>query len=149
MFRIPALILLCLALLGSSPSFAAYDPCAANDTGKSTAIISITSATTTALVAGSTGKIVYVCSISLTISQVVTTANIFTLETGTGGACGANAAALTGAFGTGGITAGAPLSVTASYGGSLMQSALGGDICAVTTIGGSGSFMGFITYVKA
>jgi hypothetical protein len=109
--------------------------------------ISITTAATTSLVAVSGTTVVYICSLSLTISQVVTTANTFVLEYGTGASC-TSPTALTGTYGAGGVTAAAPIYVWAGYGGTLAKSAAAAGVCALTTIGASGSFQGVLTYVQ-
>lgn len=123
------------------------DPC--SYAAKSSVPISITSATTTSLVALSGSTVIYVCGFSLTISQVVTTANTFVLEYGTGATCGTGTTALTGTFGAGGVTAGIPIVITYGSGNSTVATAPAGNrLCALTAIGGSGSFQGILTYVQ-
>lgn len=129
--------------LGSSGN----DPCASPGTTKSSAAISITSGTTTSLVAVSGSTTVYVCSFSATISQVVTTANTLQFEYGTGAAC-SSPTTLTGTYGAGGVTAGIPIVVKDGGAYTLFKSAASAGICAVTTIGASGSFQGVLTYVQ-
>src|SRR5882724_2911384 len=90
------------------------DPC--SYAAKSNVAIAITTATTTSLVAISGSTSIYVCGFSVTISQVVTTANTILFEYGTGATCGTGTNVLTGTYGTGGVTAAAP--ITVSYGGS-------------------------------
>ncbi len=124
------------------------DPCASASVAKSSVTISITSAATTSLVAPSGTTTIYVCSISMTISQVVTTANTIKFQTGTGATCGTGTADKTAAFGTGGVTAGVPIVVATGSGATIFSSAAGDRLCAVTTIGASAAFMGVLTYVQ-
>ncbi len=124
------------------------DPCLSSGIAKSSVPISITTATTTALVAPSGVLTVFVCSFSMTISQVVTTANTIKFVRGTGATCGTGTADLTGAFGTGGVTAAAPLAVTSGSGGTQFKGNANDGICATTTIGGSAAFVGVLTYVQ-
>lgn len=124
------------------------DPCALPSALKSSKPINITSATTTSLVAVSGSTAVYVCGFTVTISQVVTTPNTIQFEYGTGASC-TGTTALTGIMGGGGVTAAAPITVSAGNGGSTIFTAPASNgICAVTAIGGSGSFQGFLTYVQ-
>lgn len=128
-------------------SVQANDPC--TYAAKKSAPIAITSATTTSLVALSGSTVVYVCGFSVTISQVATTANTIKFEGGTGGACATPTGDLTGPFGTGGVTAGIPITVSYGSGGyTVFASPASNAICAVTTIGGSGAFEGVLTYVQ-
>lgn len=124
------------------------DPCQSPNIAKSSVPINITSTATTSLVAVSGATTVYVCGISLTISEVATTPNTILFEYGTGAAC-TGPVALTGLYGAGGITAGDPIPV--SYGGAgmtIFKSAASNGVCALTAIGGSGSFQGVLTYVQ-
>lgn len=123
------------------------DPCHNPSVAKSSAAINITSAATTQLVAISGTKSIYVCHFSLTISEVITTANTLQFEYGTSTNCtGTNK--LTGLYGAGGITAGTPISVSAGYGGTLFTVPSANGLCALTAIGATGSFQGMITYVQ-
>lgn len=124
------------------------DPCSYAQ--KSSVAIAITSATTTAMVAVSGSTTVYVCGFNFTVSQVITTANTLKFESGTGTACSTPVASLTGTYGTGGITAGEPLHIHSAGGGSstIFSGGASNGICAVTTIGASGSFEGVLTYVQ-
>lgn len=123
------------------------DPCQNSSIAKSSAVINITSATTTSLVAVSGATTVYVCGFALTISEVVTTANAISFEYGTGATC-TTPTLLTGTFGAGGITAGVPISLNYNGPGTIFKSAASAGICAVTTIGASGSFQGVLTFVQ-
>lgn len=126
----------------------AADPCLNPNLAKSSAVINISTATTTALVAPSGVLTVYVCSYSMTISQVVTTANTLKFVRGTGATCGTGTADLTGAFGTGGVTAAAPIVVTSGTGGTQFKGNANDGVCATTTIGASAAFTGVLTYVQ-
>lgn len=128
---------------------AAIDPCQSSGVAKSSAKFDITSATTTALVAVSGTTSIYVCGFTFTISQVITTANTFVFEQGTGVACAGAPIALTGLFGAGGITAGAPLVIAAGTGsGTIFKTAASNGLCALTAIGATGDFHGVLTYVQ-
>lgn len=126
----------------------AVDPCASPSTAKLSAVINISTATTTALVAPVASQVVYVCSFSMTISQVVTTANTIKFVRGTGATCGTGTADLTGAFGTGGVTAAAPIVVASGAGAMQFKGNASDGVCATTTIGGSAAFTGVLTYVQ-
>lgn len=124
------------------------DPCLSSEVAKSSAIINITTATTTQLVALSGTTIVYVCDFSFTVSQVVTTANTLKFVYGTGASCGTGTTDLTGTFGAGGVTAAAPIVVSATSVGTVFKNIAGNALCATTTIGASAFFTGVLTYVQ-
>lgn len=124
------------------------DPCLSSETSKSSAIIGISTAATTALVAPSGSTTVYVCDFVFSISQVVTTANTLKFVQGTGAACATGQSDLTGLFGAGGVTAGIPIVVSAASSGSVLKTAASGGLCAVTAIGASAAFAGVLTYVQ-
>lgn len=132
-----------LAYPGNAAGFT--DPCLNAGVLKSSVVINITSATTTSLVSAVSGKAVYVCGMSLTISQVATTANTLQLEYGTGGTCGSGTTGMTGTFGSGGVTAASPLFVAMPE---VQATPAANGVCAVTTIGASASFEGVLTYVQ-
>lgn len=125
----------------------AIDPCMSSNVAKSSVAINITTATTTSLVAISGTTTIYVCGFSMSISQVITTANTIAFVTGTGATCGTGTVSQTGAYGTGGITAAAPIVVSAA-GSTLFKSLAGDRLCATTTIGASAAFVGLLTYVQ-
>ena len=106
--------------------------------------VAITTATTTELVPLTTGNVIYVCEFSLTISQVVTTANIIKFVYGTGTACATGTTDITGGFGTGGVTAGIPISVN----GGGFKTPISNALCATTTIGASAAFSGVVSYIS-
>lgn len=124
------------------------DPCLNSSIAKSSVPINIATATTTSLVAVSGATTVYVCGFSLTISQVVTTANTIQFEYGTGAACVGSPTALTGLYGAGGVTAAAPIPIHMQGPGTIFKSAASNGVCAVTAIGASGSFQGVLTFVQ-
>lgn len=124
------------------------DPCQSSAVAKSRAAISVTTATTTALVAPSASTTVYVCGFTISISQVVTTANTIKFVRGTGGACVTGPTDLTGAFGTGGVTAAAPIVVSSGTGGTQFATNAADGLCVTTTIGASAAFMGYVTFVQ-
>jgi hypothetical protein len=126
----------------------ATDPCASSAVAKSSVAINISTAATTSLVAINGTTVIYVCAFTMTISQVVTTANTIQFVTGTGATCGTGTVAQTGAFGTGGVTAAPPITVATGTGHTLFKSLAGDRLCATTTIGGSGAFVGVLTYVQ-
>jgi len=127
---------------------ASVDPCQSSAIVKSSVAIAISTATTAALVAVSGSTTVYICSFTLSISQVITTANTIKFIQGTGAACSGAPADLTGAFGTGGVLAAAPLIISNPGGFTLFKTAASNGLCATTTIGASGSFQGVLTYVQ-
>lgn len=123
------------------------DPCQSSSIAKSSVPVNITSATTTNLVAVSGTTAVYVCGFSVTISEVITTANTLLFEYGTGASC-TGTHALTGLYGAGGITAGAPINVSYAPGHTIFTAPSANAVCAVTVIGATGSFQGVLTYVQ-
>jgi hypothetical protein len=129
------------------PNYVA-DPCFSFSTPKSSASISIASATTVQLVASAAGKAIYVCGFTFSISQVVTTANTLQFEYSTVASCASSVTAATGTFGAGGVTAGTPIVITSPADGTDFTVPAGNALCAVTAIGGSGSFQGVLSYVQ-
>lgn len=129
-------------------STSGVDPCASSNVTKSSAVVNVSAAATTALVAPSGSTTVYVCSFVVTISQVATTANTLKFVQGTGAACVTGPSDLTGLYGAGGVTAGAPITIESGSGVTLFKTAAGGGLCATTAIGASGSFQGFVSYVQ-
>ena len=133
------------ALVTSIP---AIDPCQSSAVVKSSVVVNITTATTTALVVPSGSTTIYVCAVALTISQVITTANTFKFIQGTGAACVTAPSDLTGLFGGGGITATSPIVISHIGAGTLFKTNAAGGLCATTIIGLSGNFHGVVTYVQ-
>lgn len=124
------------------------DPCLSSEIPKSSVVINITTAATTALVVPSGSTVVYICDFTFSVSQVATTANTLKFIQGTGAACVTGPTDLTGLFGAGGITAGIPILVSATSSGSVFKTAASGGLCAVTAIGASASFQGVLTFVQ-
>lgn len=139
--------LLVLALLSCASLVAtaqvALNPCTTSAV-RSSATVAITTATTTEIVPLVASQTIYVCEVSLTISQVVTTANTIKFVYGTGSACATGTTNLTGTFGAGGITAGIPISV--NTGG--FKTISGNALCATTTIGATAFFHGVVSYIQ-
>lgn len=111
------------------------DPCQNPGVLKSSVAVSVSSATTTQLVALSAGKSIYVCG--GTISSVGGTS---TLEYGTGASCGTGTTTLTGAF---------PAASTVPLGSglSLLATASGNALCILSGASTTAT-AGFITYVQ-
>lgn len=117
------------------------NPCQSGSVVKSSAVVNISSATTTALVTSVSGKITFVCGF---YSTVVGTSPTLVFKTGTqvSAACDTSPVAITGTFAP---TSGSVLNM--SHGATLFQSASGGQICATT--GGTGpSVQGVIVFVQ-
>jgi hypothetical protein len=132
-----------LLSLGQANAQVPWNPC--NTTAVQTTVkISATTAATTELVALAAGQIIYVCDFSLSISQVVTTANTIKFVYGTGVACATGTTDITGAFGSGGITAGAPITIS----GKGLKTAAANALCITTTIGATAFFSGHISYIQ-
>ncbi len=123
------------------------DPCASPDIAKSSKAISVTSATTTSLVAVSGSTITYVCGFVMTIAPSATSADTAAFEYGTGASC-TSPVLLTGTFGNGDLTSAAPV-VSVSYSGpfTLFKSAASNGICILTT-GTAVNVQGVLTYVQ-
>lgn len=117
------------------------DACLAWTTAKLSAVVNISSATTTELVAATAGKAVFLCGFTATM---VGTAPSIQFKTGTkvSTACDTAPANLTGTFLP---TAGNTLALHSS--GTIFKSAASGEICATTAGTGSPSFQGVISYV--
>lgn len=135
-----------LQVIIASPT--AGDPCIATNLPKLSAVVNVTTATTTQLVALSGTTIIYVCDYNFTISQVVTTPNTIKFVYGTGASCGTGTVNLTGLFGDGGVTAAAPIVIASSSTGTTFKTAAGNALCVTTAIGATASFQGVITYLQ-
>lgn len=143
-------ITLTTGLLEPAPSVAisatigTTDPCMNPGVLKQSVPINITTATTTSLVAASGTTAVYVCSYSMTLNSIVTTATTAQLEYGTGGSCtGTNA--LTGLYGAGGITAGVPIPIVQPS--PLKATPAANGVCLVSA-GATVNIQGVLTYVQ-
>jgi hypothetical protein len=123
------------------------DPCMSPDIAKSSVSISVTSATTTSLVAVSGSTVVYVCGFSMTIAPSATTADTAQFEYGTGAAC-TSPTVLTGTFGNGDLTSAAPVTnVRYGPGSTAFKSASSAGICIVTA-GTAVNVQGVLTFVQ-
>lgn len=125
------------------------DPCAGGSVAKSSVAISVTSATTTSLVAASGTTTVYVCGYSFTIAPSATSADTALIERGTGAACVTTQAALTGTYGNGDLTSAAPATVVSvgNAGQTVVKSA-GSDAICLVTAGTAVNVQGVLTYVQ-
>ncbi len=115
----------------------AADPCESPNAAKSSVTVAISTATTTQLVALSSGKTVYVCGFTASIGATTTVA----LEYGTGSSCGTGTTALTGVFAP---ATGAVLSLGGS--GYKTATIASNALCAVST--GTGGINGVLSYVQ-
>jgi hypothetical protein len=122
------------------------DPC--SYAAKSSASISVTSATTTSLVAVSGSTTVYVCGLAMTIAPSATSADTAVIEYGTGAAC-TSPTALTGTLGNGDLTTTTGVAVVSygSGGATVMKSASSAGIC-ILSAGTTVNIQGILTYVQ-
>jgi hypothetical protein len=116
------------------------DPCQNSGILKSSAAVSITTATTTQLVALSAGKSVYVCGFTASLGL----SDSIVFEYGTGSACGTGTTALTGAFTSDAAVIAAPATLGGE--GTRMTAPSGNALCALTT--GTGGIKGVVQYVQ-
>ena len=116
------------------------DPCLNAAVAKSSVAVSITSATTTQLVALSSGKTVYVCGFNASLGL----SDVLTFEYGTGSACGTGTTALTGAYTSDAAVVAAPMALGGS--GTVFAGIASNALCALTT--GTGGIRGQLTYVQ-
>ncbi len=121
------------------------DPCFG--TLKSSVAISVTSATTTSLVAISGNNAIFVCGFVMTIAPSATAADTAQFEYGTGSAC-SSPTVLTGTFGNGDLTSAAGVAVVSyGIGGTSFIAPSGTGLCIVTT-GTAVNVQGVLTYVQ-
>jgi hypothetical protein len=116
------------------------DPCASAAVDKSSFSVAISTATTTVVQAGSTGKRVYVCAFTIIWSSGTTPTIQF--EVGTGGTCG-TPTVKTGAMALP-VTSGQGL--IAGAGHTLFSGTAGQDMCIVST-GTTPTVNGWVTFV--
>lgn len=131
----------------SVTSVQTLDPC--SYAAKLSAVINITTATTTAIVAPVGPASVFVCGFVVSIAPSAVTADTLLFESGSGVACAATIVALTGTFGNGDLTTSAP-PLPISYGGAgatVFRSPSGYGICALTA-GTAVNVQGVLTYVQ-
>jgi hypothetical protein len=129
-----------ITVAGSST---AVDPCQSSGVAKSSVSVSITTATTTQIVAASGTTAIYVCGYNIASNSTATT-NTFQFEFGTGGTCGAGTTVLSGAMANG-VNA---VSFNMSGGATLMKTTASQGLCIVSTVGTGPSIAGFVTFVQ-
>ena len=120
---------------------ASTDPCSAGTFQKTTAAISAAAGATTQIIAGSTGKSIYVCGYQM--SQVATAGTLQWVY-GTGASCGTGTTNLSGAMG---VTASQPI----TYGtgeATVFKVPMGNALC-LTTSGAGGTASGIITLIQS
>lgn len=122
------------AINNGTPTFlTGADACAASNVAPSNQPVSITTATTTQIVALSAGKQIFLCEWTLTINSSATTASSMQWEFGTGASCGTGTTVLTGTMGTEQAAAGAGiLIVNGPFSGSTLVVPAGNALCIVT-----------------
>jgi hypothetical protein len=120
---------------------ATLDPCMDPNVAKSSVALSVVTATTTALVATSTTKTIYVCGVSATMSGTSPTATFITGTT-VSNPCDTGASGLTGAM-TPSATVG---SINIGWGGTSMKTAAGGALCVTTAA--TTAIYGVLSYVQ-
>ena len=116
------------------------DPCVNASVAKTSVAVNVSSATTTQLVALTSGKQVYVCGVVLSLAG---TAPTTLFEYGTGASCGSGTTSLTGT-----IAASTGTLETLGWGGTMFTAPTGNALCIVTGGTGSPSFQGVLTYVQ-
>lgn len=137
---VAALISLAYGINGQTPG--PVDPCASAAIDKSSFSVAISTATTTAIQAGTAGKRVYVCA--FTIIYTSGTSPTIQFEVGTGGTCGAATAVKTGVIAIQ-ATVGTGLIVGAGH--TLFSGAAAQDMCIVST-GTTPTVNGWVTFVS-
>lgn len=121
-------------------STTALDPCQNPNVAKSSVAISVSSATTTALVAASGSTKVYVCDMAL---STVGTSPTAALEYGTGATCGTGTTAITGAM----VASATVGFIRLGFGGSITATPASQAVCLVS--GGTVTTeTGVLTYVQ-
>lgn len=135
-------------LITTGVTTGAADPCASPAISKSSVPINISAAATSALVSVSGTTTVYVCGFSMSISQVVTTANTIQFGYSTVAACASGVTALTGLYGAGGVTAASPITVSQGGAGTIFKTPASNGLCVTTAIGATGNFAGVVSYVQ-
>lgn len=126
-------------VVGQSPNSA--DPCGNANVAKSSVALSITSATTTKLVALSSGKVIYVCGFSASMTGTAPTMQ-FTYGTNMSAECDTGATVLTGAY----IPTSGAFVQDRGF-GTMFATAASKDLCLVST-GTGPNIKGILTYVQ-
>ncbi len=124
------------------------DPCSNPSNTKASAVVNITSATTTQLVPVSGTTSIYICGGSFSIAPSATSADTATIEYGSGTNCGTGTTALTGAYGAGDLTtATGPLMVNLFSSGVVAVAPSGKALCLLSA-GTAVNIQGIISYVQ-
>jgi hypothetical protein len=122
------------------------DPCLSPNVAKQSGYSQITTATTTLLITGQTGKSIYLCSLSVNMVATVAADTVY-FEQGTGATCGTGTSTSTATYSSGIMANG---SLTFSFPGSgevLAPMSSGTSFCAVTTVGTGPSIGLTYTYI--
>lgn len=137
-----------LCVGGTPVSVPTTDPCGSSGVAKSSAPISIATATTTQLVAVSGTTAIYVCGFSMSIAPSAVSADSAQFEYGTSTNC-TGTHALTGTFGSGDLTSAAPpLGISYGGGGQAIFSAPASNGLCLVTAGTAVNVQGVLTYVQ-
>ena len=130
-----------LETAASSP-LSANDPCQSSAVAKQSAVVNISSATTTELVAASAGLRVYVCGFYASAAGTSPTM-VFEYGTKSSTACDTGATALTGT-----IAASTTIPLELASGLTNFATPQGKELCALSA-GTGPNFQGVLTYVQA
>jgi hypothetical protein len=137
---VAALATLANGITGITPQ--PVDPCASPAVDKSSFSVAISSATTVAVQAGSSGKRVYVCAFTVTYTSG--TSPTIQFEVGTGGTCGTGTTVKTGVMA---IPATAGQGLVAGAGHTLFSGSAAQDMCIVSS-GTTPTYNGWVTFVQ-
>lgn len=133
-----------IGVAGVSNITNALDPCQNPYVTKQSIFKNITTATTTAVIAASGTQTIYVCGYQFQMTSTVA-ADTVLLEDGTGAACVTTQVVKTPTYNSGITTINIPVGFS---GLSVFQTAAGGEICALSTVGTGPVIALFITYVQ-
>lgn len=125
-------------------SAAMADPCENPNVAKSSAVIAFSSATTSALVALSSGKVIYVCAFTISMTSGTTPTLLFKTGTQTTNPCDTGTVNLTGTMA---LPTSSGTFITVGAGHSMFQTPASFQLC-ITTAGTSPTGNGWITYVQ-
>lgn len=133
--------------VGPSASFVVFnsgDPCLNPNVAKSFAVVNISTATTTELVAAPSvaGQVVYMCALTVTVTGTSPTL-LFKTGTKVSTACDTGAASQSGTYA---VTTGSFVKIDAN-GGALLTGAASGELC-LTSGGTTPSIQGNLVYVQ-
>jgi hypothetical protein len=124
------------------------DPCANPSNTKASVPISVTSATTTQLVAAVAGQAVYLCGGTFTIAPSATSADTALFEYGSGTNCGTGTTALTGSFGAGDLTTAAPPTVVPLFSSGVVMVAPAGKALCMVSAGTTVNIQGVLSVIQ-